>query len=93
MDSPMQVFDYKPTMTFVDRSEALQLIERALEAEVAGHPEVLVFHGVGGMGKSALSKNLAGRSSRDRSCCADSWTIGNPGEHRCPAGRHAGRSP
>lgn len=53
--------DYIPTMAFEDRERAREIFDAAIADLPRNVPSFLVFHGYGGVGKSALRRDLAQR--------------------------------
>jgi len=53
--------DYTPNMAFEDRERAREIFDAAIADLPRNVPSLLVFHGYGGVGKSALRRDLAQR--------------------------------
>lgn len=53
--------DYTPTMAFEDRERAREIFDATIAKLPRDIPTFLVFHGYGGVGKSALRRDLAQR--------------------------------
>jgi tetratricopeptide (TPR) repeat protein len=66
VDNENSYSDYEPKMEFSDRVDEVAIVEAAIGDQDADKPNLLVFHGVGGQGKTRLCEKLrASLKSRD----------------------------
>src|SRR4051812_27724597 len=57
-DSPVLTLNYRPMLEFEDRTAFLAEFRSALDCLRPDAPSVLVFHGMGGIGKSAFRRKI-----------------------------------